>query len=61
MGIITTTQNQSPVKDTAMEPNHVCYWGYKRFYKRYMIIKCQVCGKEERRKIDRDKIPKGGP
>jgi len=47
------------MKDTAMEPNHVCYWGYKKLNRKTIVLKCQICGREEYRKIDRDKIPKG--
>jgi len=46
-------------KDTAMELNHICYWGCKKFNKKTIVLKCQVCGKEEYRKIDRTKIPHG--
>jgi rRNA maturation endonuclease Nob1 len=45
--------------DTALDPNHEHYWGCKKIYKRYMIIRCQVCGAEEKRKVDWDKIPVG--
>ena len=47
------------MKDTAMDPNHQHYWGYKKLNRKTIVLKCQMCGKEEYRKIDRDKIPKG--
>jgi len=47
------------MKDTAMDPNHQHYWGCKKMNRKTIILKCQMCGKEEYRKIDRDKIPKG--
>lgn len=52
-------KNQSPVKDTATELDHQHYWGYKKLNRKTIVLKCQMCGKEEYRKIDRDKIPKG--
>ena len=57
MGIIN--KNQNLIKDTALDPNHVCYWGSKKLNRKTIILKCQICGREEYRKIDRDKIPKG--
>ena len=57
MGIIN--ENQSLIRDTAMDPNHQHYWGYKKLNRKTIVLKCQMCGKEEYRKIDRDKIPRG--
>lgn len=45
--------------DTALDPNHEHYWGCKKMFKKTMIIRCQVCGLEEKRKVDWDKIPVG--
>jgi len=56
MGIIDKDQG---LVGTATELNHVCYWGYKKMNRKTIILKCQVCGKEIYRKIDRDKIPRG--
>ena len=47
------------LKETAVDPEHQHYWGYLKFNQKTIVIKCQVCGKIERRSIDRDKIPKG--
>jgi len=47
------------LKETAVDPDHMHYWGYLKFNQKTIVIKCQVCGKIERRSIDRDKIPKG--
>jgi hypothetical protein len=52
-------QDPSWVKETALDPNHQHYWGVNKKYKRYVIIKCQVCGREEKRKVDWSKIPVG--
>ena len=38
--------------ETATDPNHTHYWGLKKAYKRYVIVRCQVCGLEQKRKID---------
>jgi len=45
--------------DTALDPNHIHYWGCKRFNQKTIVLRCMVCGHEERRKIDRKKIPHG--
>lgn len=52
-------KERAKMKDTAMDPNHQHYWGCKKMNRKTIILKCQMCGKEEYRKIDRDKIPKG--
>jgi hypothetical protein len=45
--------------DTALDPNHEHFWGLKKVYKRYYIIRCQICGMEEKRKVDWEAVPKG--
>lgn len=46
-------------RDTAMDPHHEHYWGVKKQNKKSMIVRCQVCGKEEKRKVDWESVPKG--
>lgn len=46
-------------KETAMDPNHEHYWGCKKIHKKSITVRCQVCGKEEKRKVDWTTVPKG--
>jgi len=60
MGIANQNQEiTGRLKETALDPNHRHYWGWLKFNKKTIVIKCQVCGKLEKHPIDRDKIPKG--
>lgn len=60
MGVAKKDQEMmSRLKETAVDPNHRHYWGYLKFNRKTIVIKCQVCGVTERRSINRDKIPSG--